>query len=91
MKILLVVVGIVIVVILIDAANRARTRRLRESGAYPPPGQGTDADVERLVMLGKKISAIKLYREINKVDLKTAKEAVEKLTTSLQQKGYTKP
>jgi ribosomal protein L7/L12 len=91
MKILLVVVGIILVVILIDAANRARTRQLRESGVYPQPGQGTDGDVERLVMLAKKISAIKLYREINGVELKTAKEAVEKLTMDLQQSGYTKP
>ena len=91
MKVLLVVVGIILVVILISATNRARARQLRESGVYPQPGQGTDADVERLVMLGEKISAIKLYREINGVDLKTAKEAVEKLAMDLHQSGYSKP
>ena len=42
-------------------------------------------------MLGRKISAIKLYREIKGVDLKTAKEAVERLTMDLQQRGYKKP
>jgi len=88
MKILLVVVGIIIIVLLIDAVNRARIRRLRETGVYPPPGQGTDADVERLIMLGRKISAIKLYREIKHADLKTAREAVARLTKDLQQRGY---
>jgi len=91
MKLLLVIVGIIIVVILIDAVNRHRTRRLRESGLYPQPGQGTEADVERLIMLGRKISAIKLYREIKGVDLKTAKEAVERLPMDLQQHGYKRP
>ena len=88
MKILVMVVGILIVVLLIDAANRARRGRLRECGLYPPPGQGTDADVERLIMLGRKISAIKLYREIKHAGLKTAREAVARLTKDLQQRGY---
>ena len=91
MKILLLVVAIIIVLFIIDAANRARIRRLRESGMYPPPGQGTVGDVERLIMLKKKIPAIKLYREINGVDLKTAKEAVEKLTVYLRAGGHFNP
>jgi len=41
MKILLVVFAIIVVVFIIDVANRARIRRLRESGMYPPPGQGS--------------------------------------------------
>ena len=85
MRILLVVGGIILVLILVDAVNRARTRQLRESGVLPQPGQGTDSDVERLLMLGRKISAIKLYREINGVDLKTAKQSVEKLAKKLQE------
>ena len=36
-------------------------------------------DVQRLADAGEKILAIKLYREIHRVDLRTAKEAVEKL------------
>jgi ribosomal protein L7/L12 len=35
--------------------------------------------VERLVALGRKIDAIKLYREIHGTDLKTAKEAIDKI------------
>lgn len=63
----------------IDGANRRRIRNLRQSGVYPPPGRGTEGDVRRLLSLGRKIDAIKLYREIRGVDLKSAKEAVEKI------------
>jgi ribosomal protein L7/L12 len=91
MRILLLVVAIIIILFIIDAANRAKVRHLRESGIYPPPGQGTVADVERLVMLGEKLSATKLYREINGVDLKTAREAVEKLTIGLRPGGHLHP
>ena len=35
--------------------------------------------MKRLLALGRKIDAIRLYREIHDVDLKTAKVAVEKL------------
>ncbi len=54
-------------------------RRARESGLHPPTGAGTDEDVWRLAESGEKIAAIKLYREIHGVDLKTAKESVEAL------------
>jgi hypothetical protein len=68
---------IIVLVFWLDRTNRARIRRLRESGEYPPPGRGTMADVERLVRLGRKIEAIKLYREIHGIDLMTAKSAVD--------------
>ncbi len=63
----------------IDGASRRRIRNLRQSGVYPPPGRGTEGDVRRLLALGRKIDAIKLYREIRGVDLKSAKEAVDRL------------
>jgi ribosomal protein L7/L12 len=69
----------VVLALLVDAANRRRTRDLRQSGLLPPAGHGADADVERLVVVGRKIDAIKLYREIHGTDLKTAKEAVDRL------------
>ena len=80
MVILYAVVTVLVVALVVDAANRRRTRDLRQSGLLPPPGDGTDADVVRLVALGRKIDAIKLYREIRKTDLKTAKEAVEQIS-----------
>src|SRR5207249_5910617 len=63
-----------------DAMSRRRTDDLRQTGLYPPPGQGSDADVGRLVALGRKIDAIKLHREIHGSDLKTAKDAVDRMT-----------
>jgi hypothetical protein len=61
----------------IDAFNRRRIHNLRQSGLYPPVGEGGTADVERLVALGRKMDAIKLYRQIHHTDLKTAKGAVD--------------
>ena len=39
------------------------------------------SEVEQLARSGDKISAIKLYRKLTGVDLKDAKEAVEKLVS----------
>jgi ribosomal protein L7/L12 len=44
-----------------------------------PPSQATDADVERLVTLGRKIDAIKVYRRLHATDLKTAKDEIDKM------------
>ena len=60
-------------------ASRRWQRRHAEFARRPAPGQATDADVERFVALGRKMTAIKLYREIHGVGLKEAKEAVEEL------------
>lgn len=57
---------------------REKTEELRRSGVYPPEGQETDADVDRLIELGHKIEAIKVYRALHDVGLKEAKEAVER-------------
>ena len=79
MMVLYVVVGVVVAALALNALNRRRTDDLRQTGFLPPPGQGSDADVERLVALGRKIDAIKLYREVHGTDLKTAKDAVDKM------------
>lgn len=83
MKILLVVVPVVLVLLALDAANRRRVAALRASGLYPPRGAGSDGDVQRLMLAGHKIAAIKLHREIHGVGLKEAKEAVEALARAL--------
>ncbi|MCP4203161.1 MAG: hypothetical protein GY769_14660 [bacterium] len=72
---------------LIDRFFRARTQRLRDAGLYPPAGQGSLADVERLVRARRKIEAIKLYREIHGVGLKEAKEGVEALMAEIGREG----
>jgi ribosomal protein L7/L12 len=43
----------------------------------------TDEDINRLLMGGHKIDAIKVYRRLHDVDLKTAKDAVERLAAKL--------
>ena len=73
------VLGLIAVAFLVDAINQRRTRHLQQSGIYPHPGQGTAADIERLVALGRKIDAIKLHRQLHGTDLKSAKVAVDKI------------
>ena len=73
------VLAAVAVAFVVDAFNRRRIRNLQDSGVYPRPGQGGPNDVERLVALGRKIDAIKLYRQIHRTDLKTAKKAVDEI------------
>ena len=77
--VLYIVVAVVAATLALSLLNRRRTDDLRQTGLYPPPGEGSDADVERLVALGRKIDAIKLYREIHRTDLKTAKDAVDEI------------
>ena len=79
MQFLWVIAVVVALMAILEAWNRANFRRLQASGQYPPAGRGTDADVLRLMQGRQKIAAIKLYREIHGVDLKTAKESVEKM------------
>ena len=79
MMVLYIVVAVAAAALALNAMSRRRTDDLRQTGLYPPPGQGSDADVERLVALGRKIDAIKLYREIHRTDLKSAKDAVDKI------------
>ena len=73
------VLAAVAVAFVVDAFNRRRIHNLQQSGVYTPPGQGGAHDVERLVALGRKIDAIKLYRQIHRTDLKTAKKAVDEI------------
>ena len=77
--VLYIVVAVAAAALALNAMNRRRTDDLRQTGLYPPPGQGSDADVERLVALGRKIDAIKLYRAIHATDLKSAKDAVDRM------------
>jgi len=56
-----------------------RTASDRRSGLFPPEGQATMADVERLVRDGHHIHAIRCYREIHHCGLAEAKKAVEEL------------
>jgi ribosomal protein L7/L12 len=79
MDILYIIAAIGLVLWVLSAIHKAKVRGARESGILPPPGHGSDADVRRLVGLGEKILAIKLYREIHGVELKQAKDAVDRM------------
>jgi hypothetical protein len=68
------VLAAVAVAFALDVFNRRRIRNLQQSGVYPPPGHGGAHDVERLIALGQNLDAIKLYRQIHRTDLKTAKK-----------------
>jgi hypothetical protein len=81
------VIVVVVVGVLLHAANRAKRKRLTRSGLYPDDGEGTDADVERLVSLGHEIQSVKLFSEIHGVDLRTAREAVERTRRGLGRRG----
>jgi ribosomal protein L7/L12 len=47
------------------------------------PGGSFDEDIQRLIRAGRKIEAIKLYRERNPVGLKEAKDAVEAIASRM--------
>ena len=71
---------IVILALVIDYFNRQKINTLRHRGIYPLEGEETDSDVERLIQMNRRIEAIKVYRKLHQVDLKTAKDAVDKLS-----------
>jgi hypothetical protein len=66
-------------VLLLDRSSRRRLLRARRAGLYPAAGQGSDGDVERLLLQGEKMLAIRLYRELHGTDLQTARRRVEEL------------
>ena len=76
---ILVVIGALIVLgVLMVQRRRSKIEDLRRTGVYPRPGEETEADIDRLIMKGHKIEAIKVFRLLHDVDLKEAREAVEK-------------
>jgi ribosomal protein L7/L12 len=71
-------IAAVVAVVLIVTMVRRYT--VSEPAKGEPPGDSTDADVARLAALGHKIEAIKLYRRLHATDLKTAKDAVDRMS-----------
>ncbi len=58
---------------------------LRSRGDSPgiDPDTATEADMQALVMAGRKIDAIKVYRRLHGVDLKAAKKAIDRAAAEL--------
>jgi hypothetical protein len=51
------------------------------SAASAPQPPQTDADVQRLLQAGERLTAMQLYRTLHSVDLKTAKEAIDHMAS----------
>ena len=82
MNLVITVLIIVAALIVLDASSRWKRKRM--STRRPNPDDATDADVEALIREGRKLTAIKLYREIHKVDLVTAKTVVDRLAETIR-------
>jgi hypothetical protein len=52
--------------------------------AKPPRPPITDAEIETEILIGRRLEAIKLYRERSGCDLKTAVEAIDAMTARLR-------
>jgi ribosomal protein L7/L12 len=60
----------------------------RGESAPAPPGPVTEDTVRHYLAQGRKIQAIKAYREIHPTGLKEAKEAVERIEKNLPPTPY---
>lgn len=62
-----------------------KIRVLRASGGYPQEGKESDADVARLAKAGETVLAIRCHRQLHKVGLKEAHDAVLGRDTSKEE------
>jgi ribosomal protein L7/L12 len=74
--IVLSIFGVFVLAYIFISALRGSTDRRSE--ILPASGKATMADVERLVQEGRRIDAIRCYREIHRCGLVEAKEAIDK-------------
>lgn len=75
------VIAGVAVAVLIFLVLRASSRS--GDSDLPDADLATEADLRTLIMAGRKIDAIKVYRRLHRVDLKAAKDAVERMADEL--------
>ena len=68
--------GVIAVVIVVGLLSRL-TERAGSSGDHDEPGPPSPEQIDALVQAGRKIDAIKAYRRLHGVDLKTAKDAID--------------
>lgn len=81
----IVILAITALVAVFHLANLEQLAQLRRSGLYPPAGQASMLDVERLLDSHLPILAMRCYREIHGCSLEVAKEAVEVIAARQQQ------
>jgi ribosomal protein L7/L12 len=85
MRILLAILLLIAFAFFVNWLNTRKIKRLRDAGIYPQAGLETDADVDRLIRLGMRAEAIKVYRTVHGVGLREAKEAVDRRRLELGQ------
>ena len=73
------VLGLIAVVLILQALTAFRLARLRRARVYPEAGKATMSDVQRLLQNGRTDWAIRCYREVHACSLRQAKEAITML------------
>jgi ribosomal protein L7/L12 len=85
MRILIAILLLIAFAFFVNWLNTRKIRKLRDAGIYPQAGLESDADVDRLIQLGMRVEAIKVYRTVHRVGLKEAREAVDRRRVELGQ------
>jgi ribosomal protein L7/L12 len=78
------VVGIVVVLVVGWIIRRNERVNSGSRTARPISLHATPGDIDALLREGRKIDAIKLYREVHRVDLKAAKDAIDARSRELR-------
>ena len=87
MRILFGIMLLIAFAFVVNWLNTRKIQKLRDDGIYPQAGLETDGDVDRLIQIGMKVEAIKVYRTVHGVDLREAKAAVERRRMELGRSG----
>lgn len=82
MKLVPIVVAIGILLLVLVLRGRSE---IKSPSDFDINGPATDADIQRLLQAGSKIDAIKVYRRLHRVDLKAAKDAIDRLAAEMPQ------
>jgi ribosomal protein L7/L12 len=82
MKLFSILVGIGILLLILVLRSRSEIKSPSGSDLNRPE---TDADIRAFLQTGRKIEAIKAYRRLHRVDLKTAKDAIDRLAAGMPQ------
>jgi hypothetical protein len=75
--------GAVALVLILGGLSRRGERAGTASRGRLPTDRPTLEDIDGLLQAGQKIAAIKAYRQLHGVDLKTAKDAMDARTREL--------
>ena len=77
---IIVAIGILLLIFVLRSSSE-----IKSTSDFDIDGPATHADIQRLLQTGRKIDAIKVYRRLHRVDLKTAKDAIDRLAAEMPQ------